>query len=164
MQCFFSGISEALDFPKPGLKPSIRVMIVMMLTSNATIWYDVYVRNCTQCYGKTQQPMCLLKKKNLFRDEKVSHWFPSFDTGLLIVYPQSSIINYQLPITLLVNFHVHHLHHDQNDPGHDGRMLCSEKLLWALWSGLHAHHWLETLVFSDEDHNHKMIKISDTRD
>ena len=96
----------------------------------------VYVRNCTQCYGNTQQPMCLLKKKNLFRDEKVSHWFPSFDTGLLIVYPQSSIINYQLPITLLMNFHVlvhqppfDHLHHDQNDPGHDGRMLCSEKLL-----------------------------------
>ena len=69
------------------------------------------------------------EEKILFRDEKVSHWFPSFDTGLLIVYPQSSIINYQLPITLLVNFHVHHLHHDQNDPGHDGRMLCSEKLL-----------------------------------
>ena len=114
--------------------------------------------------GKHNNLHAFWRKKFLSRDEKVSHWFPSFDTGLLIVYPQSSIINYQLPITLLVNFHVHHLHHDQNDPGHDGRMLCSEKLLWALWSGLHAHHWLETLVFSDEDHNDKQIKISDTRD
>ena len=111
--------------------------------------------------GKHNNLHAFWRKKFLSRDEKVSHWFPSFDTGLLIVYPQSSIINYQLPITLLVNFHVHHLHHDQNDPGHDGRMLCSEKLLWALWSGLHAHHWLETLVFSDEDHNDKLIKISD---
>ena len=109
--------------------------------------------------GKHNNLHAFWRKKFLSRDEKVSHWFPSFDTGLLIVYPQSSIINYQLPITLLVNFHVHHLHHDQNDPGHDGRMLCSEKLLWALWSGLHAHHWLETLVFSDEDHNDKLIVI-----
>ena len=47
--------------------------------------------------GKHNNLHAFWRKKFLSRDEKVSHWFPSFDTGLLIVYPQSSIINYQLP-------------------------------------------------------------------